>query len=96
MEVKILTEHYSDDNYRTLEGYKAKGGYEVLGKAFKMKPEDIVAEVKASGLRGRGGAGFPTGMKWGFLPNNGETRYLLCNADEGEPCTFKDRMMIIP
>ena len=94
MEVKILTEHYSDDNYRTLEGYKAKGGYEVLGKAFKMKPEDIVAEVKASGLRGRGGAGFPTGMKWGFLPNNGETRYLLCNADEGEPCTFKDRMMM--
>ncbi len=94
MEVKILTEHYADDNYRTLDGYKAKGGYEVLGKSLKMKPEDIIAEVKASGLRGRGGAGFPTGVKWGFLPNNGETRYLLCNADEGEPCTFKDRMMM--
>ncbi len=94
MEVKILTEHYDDDNFRTLEGYKAKGGYAELEKAFKMKPEDIVAEVKASGLRGRGGAGFPTGVKWGFLPNNGETRYLLCNADEGEPCTFKDRMMM--
>ncbi len=94
MEVKILTEHYDDDNFRTLEGYKAKGGYTVLDKAFKMKPEEITAEVKASGLRGRGGAGFPTGVKWGFLPNNGETRYLLCNADEGEPCTFKDRMMM--
>lgn len=94
MEIKLLTEHYSDDNYRNLEGYKAKGGYDVLGQAFKMKPEDIIAEVKASGLRGRGGAGFPTGVKWGFLPNNGETRYLLCNADEGEPCTFKDRMMM--
>ena len=94
MEVKLLTEHYDDDNFRSLEGYKAKGGYEVLGKALKMKPEDIIAEVKASGLRGRGGAGFPTGVKWGFLPNNGETRYLLCNADEGEPCTFKDRMMM--
>ncbi|MCJ8278237.1 MAG: SLBB domain-containing protein, partial [Bdellovibrionales bacterium] len=94
MEVKLLTEHYDDDNFRTLEGYKAKGGYVELEKAFKMKPEDIIAEVKASGLRGRGGAGFPTGVKWGFLPNNGETRYLLCNADEGEPCTFKDRMMM--
>ena len=94
MEVKMLTEHYSDDNYQSLEGYKAKGGYEMLGKAFKMKPEQIIADVKASGLRGRGGAGFPTGVKWSFLPDNGETRYLLCNADEGEPCTFKDRMMM--
>lgn len=94
MEVKLLTQHYADDKFKTLEGYKAKGGYEVLPKALKMKPEEITAEVKASGLRGRGGAGFPTGVKWGFLPNNGETRYLLCNADEGEPCTFKDRMMM--
>ncbi len=94
MEVKLLTEHYQDDQFRTLAGYKAKGGYETLSKAFKMKPEEIISEVKASGLRGRGGAGFPTGMKWSFLPNNGETRYLLCNADEGEPCTFKDRMMM--
>ncbi len=94
MEVKLLSEHYGDDNFKTLEGYKVKGGYEVLPKALKMKPEEIIAEVKASGLRGRGGAGFPTGVKWGFLPNNGETRYLLCNADEGEPCTFKDRMMM--
>ncbi len=94
MEVKLLSEHYDDDNFRSLEGYKAKGGYDVLPNALKMKPADIVAEVKAAGLRGRGGAGFPTGVKWGFLPDNGETRYLLCNADEGEPCTFKDRMMM--
>ena len=94
MEVKMLSEHYDDSAYRTLEGYKAKGGYETLAKAFKMEPAQIVADVKASGLRGRGGAGFPTGVKWGFLPDNGEPRYLLCNADEGEPCTFKDRMMM--
>src|SRR5690606_24520213 len=68
--------------------------YETLKKALRMKPEDIVAEVKASGLRGRGGAGFPTGVKWGFLPKNDEARFLLCNADEGEPGTFKDRLMM--
>lgn len=90
----MLTEHYSDDKYRTIEGYQAKKGYEMLKKALKMQPAEIVSMVKDSGLRGRGGAGFPTGMKWSFLPNNGEERYLLCNADEGEPCTFKDRMMM--
>jgi NADH-quinone oxidoreductase subunit F len=94
MEVKLLTEHYSKKEFQTLEGYKKLGGYEVLKTALKMKPKDIIEEVKASGLRGRGGAGFPTGMKWSFLPENGEPRYLLCNADEGEPCTFKDRMMM--
>ena len=93
-EAKILTEHYKDDAYKTIAGYKAKGGYETLKKAFSMQPSDIVTMVKESGLRGRGGAGFPTGMKWSFLPNNNEPRYLLCNADEGEPCTFKDRLMM--
>lgn len=93
-EVKILTEHYKDDSYRTLAGYKNKGGYEVIKTALKMQPTDIITMVKDSGLRGRGGAGFPTGMKWSFLPNNNEPRYLLCNADEGEPCTFKDRLMM--
>jgi NADH-quinone oxidoreductase subunit F len=93
-EVKMLTEHYADDNYRGIDGYQAKKGYEMLKKALKMQPAEIVTMVKDSGLRGRGGAGFPTGMKWSFLPNNGEERYLLCNADEGEPCTFKDRMMM--
>lgn len=94
MEAKLLSEHYDDEKFVTLDGYKAKGGYEVLKKALKMKPQEIIDEVKASGLRGRGGAGFPTGMKWGFLPKNDETRYLLCNADEGEPGTFKDRKMM--
>ena len=94
MEVKLLSEHYHDENFKSLEGYRAKGGYETLSRAFQMKPQELVDEVKASGLRGRGGAGFPTGVKWSFLPDNGEIRYLLCNADEGEPCTFKDRMMM--
>ncbi|WP_413295078.1 NADH-quinone oxidoreductase subunit NuoF [Bdellovibrio sp. HCB185ZH] len=93
-ETKVLTEFYHLPEYQTLAGYKAKGGYETLPKALKMQPQQIIDEVKASGLRGRGGAGFPTGMKWGFLPKNGEPRYLLCNADEGEPGTFKDRMMM--
>ncbi|MCC6278309.1 MAG: NADH-quinone oxidoreductase subunit NuoF [Oligoflexia bacterium] len=94
MEVKLLSEHYDKKEFRHLEGYQKLGGYSALKKALKMKPEEIVAEVKNSGLRGRGGAGFPTGMKWGFLPQNGEPRFLLCNADEGEPGTFKDRLMM--
>ena len=94
MEHKLLTEHYHRSKYKSLGGYKERGGYETLKKALFKKPEDIVAEVKESGLRGRGGAGFPTGLKWSFLPNNKEPRYLLCNADEGEPGTFKDRMMM--
>lgn len=93
-EVKYLSEHYDKPEYRTLEGYKKHGGYEQLPRALKMERQKIIDEVKASGLRGRGGAGFPTGVKWGFLPNNGEPRYLLCNADESEPGTFKDRLMI--
>lgn len=93
-EVKILSEHYHDDKFIGIDGYVAKQGYEMLKKALKMQPQEIIGLVKESGLRGRGGAGFPTGMKWSFLPNNGEERYLLCNADEGEPCTFKDRMMM--
>ena len=94
MEVKILSEHYHKDDFQGLTGYKANGGYEMLKKAFTMKPQEIIDLVKAAGLRGRGGAGFPTGVKWGFLPDNGEPRYLLCNADEGDPGTFKDREMM--
>ena len=94
MEVKILTEHYHLPEFANLVGYKKNGGYSVLPKALKMKPKEIIETVKASGLRGRGGAGFPTGMKWSFLPSNDEPRYLLCNADEGEPGTFKDRLMM--
>ncbi len=94
MEVKTLSQHYDNPEYRGLAGYKRLGGYEVLAKALKMEPQKIIDEVKASGLRGRGGAGFPTGTKWGFLPKNNEPRYLLCNADESEPGTFKDRLMM--
>jgi len=94
MEHKLLTEHYHRDNYKTLVGYQDRGGYETFKKALNQTPDQIVSEVKESGLRGRGGAGFPTGIKWSFLPNNKEPRYLLCNADEGEPGTFKDRMIM--
>ncbi|MCE3008989.1 MAG: NADH-quinone oxidoreductase subunit NuoF [Proteobacteria bacterium] len=94
METKLLTEHYDKEEFRNLDGYKRHGGYEVLKKALKMQPQSIIDEVKASGLRGRGGAGFATGVKWGFLPKNNEPRYLLCNADEGEPGTYKDRLMM--
>ncbi|HEY8269821.1 MAG TPA: NADH-quinone oxidoreductase subunit NuoF [Pseudobdellovibrionaceae bacterium] len=94
METKLLTEFYHLDEFVGLEGYKKHGGYVELAKALKMQPQQIIDEVKASGLRGRGGAGFPTGTKWSFLPKNDEPRYLLCNADEGEPGTFKDRLMM--
>jgi NADH-quinone oxidoreductase subunit F len=77
-----------------LEDYVKRGGYEALRKILTggMKPEEVIAEVKASGLRGRGGAGFPTGLKWSFMPRTfpGQ-KYLVCNSDEGEPGTFKDR-----
>lgn len=94
VETKYLTEFYHLPEFKGLDGYKNNGGYKELEKALKMQPQAIIDEVKASGLRGRGGAGFSTGMKWGFLPKNNEPRYLLCNADEGEPGTFKDRMMM--
>ena len=78
-----------------IECYVRDGGYEDLKKALKMKPEDIVEEVKKSGLRGRGGAGFPCGVKWGFIKRGGpKPTYLICNADESEPGTFKDRYII--
>lgn len=94
METKLLTEFYHLDEFRLLDGYKKHGGYVNLEKALKMQPQQIIDDVKASGLRGRGGAGFSTGMKWSFLPKNNEPRYLVCNADEGEPGTFKDRLMM--
>ncbi len=75
--------------------YLKDGGYEQLRKALKMNPADITNEVKISGLRGRGGAGFPTGVKWGFIPpNNTKPVYLICNCDESEPGTFKDRYIV--
>jgi NADH-quinone oxidoreductase subunit F len=83
------------DNVAGLEGYFACGGYKPLKKALAMKPAEVVEEVKRSGLRGRGGAGFPTGLKWSFIPKDAQgPRYLVCNADEGEPGTFKDRELM--
>ncbi len=79
----------------SIDCYLKDGGYEQLKKAIKLEPSAITNEVKASGLRGRGGAGFPTGVKWGFIPpNNTKPVYLICNCDESEPGTFKDRYIV--
>lgn len=93
---KLLLEHIDVPGIQTLNVYRQKGGYETLKKALSsMTPDQIVEEVKTSGLRGRGGAGFPTGMKWSFLAKpEGVPRYLVCNADESEPGTFKDRYLM--
>ena len=91
-ETPILSEYFGDPDARSLDGWKKRGGYQALEKALGMSPEAIVGIVKESGLRGRGGAGFPTGMKWSFMkPGDGKPHYLCCNADESEPGTFKDR-----
>jgi NADH-quinone oxidoreductase subunit F len=96
MSKKILLEHIDVPGIETLAIYREKGGYTSVEKALKtMTAEAIVEEVKKSGLRGRGGAGFPTGMKWSFLAKpEGVARYLVCNADESEPGTFKDRYLM--
>src|SRR6187399_3348431 len=95
MSVKLLLEKDHVEGIRFYETYRREGGYKSVEKAFKMAPADIVEEVKKSGLRGRGGAGFPTGMKWSFLAKpEGVPRYLVCNADESEPGTFKDRYLM--
>ena len=94
-ERKLLLEHAHDSNYRTLSGYKDKGGYKALGKALGMDRQAVIDEVKASGLRGRGGAGFPAWIKWNGLPKEKRgPHYVLCNADEGEPGTFKDKQLM--
>ena len=93
---KLLTEHVNVEGIETLAVYRKHGGYRAVEKALKtMTPDEVVDEVKKSGLRGRGGAGFPTGMKWSFLAKpEGVPRYLVCNADESEPGTFKDRYLM--
>lgn len=79
----------------TLKVYRDMGGYKSLAKALKMSPAEIIDEVKASALRGRGGAGFPTGMKWSFVPKDSpKTKFVVCNADESEPGSFKDRYLL--
>lgn len=95
MAKKILLEHLHEPGINTLEVYRNKGGYSGLAKALKMTPDEVTEEVKRSGLRGRGGAGFPAGMKWSFLDRKSDKpRYLVCNADESEPGTFKDRFLM--
>lgn len=92
---QLLINDLDKEGISTLAGYKANGGYTALEKALKMKPDELVEEVKKSGLRGRGGAGFPTGMKWSFIAKPpGVPRHLVCNADESEPGTFKDRFLM--
>ena len=91
-ETVVLSQHFGDPDARTLGGWRQRGGYRALEQALGMAPADLTAMVKESGLRGRGGAGFPTGLKWSFMkPGDGKPHYLLCNADESEPGTFKDR-----
>lgn len=93
---KLLLEHAHVPGIETFDVYRKHGGYRSVEKALKtMSPEEVVAEVQKSSLKGRGGAGFPTGMKWSFLAKpEGVPRYLLCNADESEPGTFKDRYLM--
>jgi NADH-quinone oxidoreductase subunit F len=94
-ETLVLAKYFGDPEARTLAGWEARGGYKALRKALGGDRKQLIDEVKASGLRGRGGAGFPTGVKWSFMPiASGKQHYLLCNADESEPGTFKDRELM--
>ncbi|HEY0867728.1 MAG TPA: NADH-quinone oxidoreductase subunit F, partial [Fimbriimonas sp.] len=94
-EYKLLLEHSHDPAFGTLEGYRRLGGYQALPKALGMERQAVIDEVKASGLRGRGGAGFPAWIKWNGLPKEKKgPHYIICNADEGEPGTFKDKQLL--
>ena len=91
----ILTANIGNPEVKTVAGYKAVGGYKGLEAAYAIEPDEVIEQVKASGLRGRGGAGFPAGLKWSFIPKGNDTpKYLVCNADESEPGTFKDRLLM--
>src|SRR5213080_1768411 len=93
-ETVVLSQYFGDAEARSYDGWLKRGGYEAFRKALGMSREALVEEVKASGQRGRGGAGFPTGLKWSFMPKelkDGRPSYLVVNADESEPGTCKDR-----
>jgi NADH-quinone oxidoreductase subunit F len=90
----MISKLWEIEGIEKIDTYAANGGYSALKKALSMKPEEVIEEVKTSGIRGRGGAGFPAGVKWGFIPKDKKPVYLVCNADEGEPGTFKDRYII--
>ena len=92
---QILFKDINKEGLHAMKVYEELGGYQSLKKAFAQKPDEIVEAVKASGLRGRGGAGFPTGLKWSFLAKDVFPRYLCCNADESEPGTCKDRELLL-
>ena len=95
LEVKVVSKRFGLENSASIETYLATEGYVALNKAIGMTQEQIIDEVKASSLRGRGGAGFPTGMKWGFVPRQlDKPKYIVVNADESEPGTCKDRLLI--
>jgi NADH-quinone oxidoreductase subunit F len=92
---KILTAGIGEANLRDIDVYRSRGGYKQWERAVReLKPVDVLDAAEKSGLRGRGGAGFPTGKKWSFLPGNKDLRYLVCNCDEAEPGTFKDHMLL--
>src|ERR687883_228204 len=93
----VLTDNWDQPRAWTLAAYTERGGYQALRKALgTLQPDQVVQVVKDSGLRGRGGAGFPTGMKWGFIPQgDGKPHYLVVNADEGEPGTCKDAPLMM-
>lgn len=92
---QILLKHIQHPDQHTVAGYESRGGYSAIRKVLAMDPVAVIEEVKKSGLRGRGGAGFPAGQKWSFVPRNtGKPTYIVCNADESEPGTFKDRLLI--
>ena len=94
-ELRLLLEHATDPSFQTLKGYEANRGFQALKKAVKMERQAVIDQIKASGLRGRGGAGFPTWIKWNGIPKDKtQPHYVLCNADEGEPGTFKDKELM--
>src|SRR6202790_1390716 len=95
LEVRILSKRFGLPNSQSLDTYLANDGFKAFQKAVGMTPEEIINEVKASGLRGRGGAGFPTGLKWSFVPRTSpKPKYIIVNADESEPGTCKDRLLL--
>ena len=91
---KIVTRNFGVENSNRIDVAMARGAYGRLAAGFRLQPAALTDEVKKSNLRGRGGAGFPTGMKWGFIPKGAQTVYLVVNADESEPGTCKDRELI--
>src|SRR5437764_572989 len=92
--VKLLFDRIDEAGLNTLPVYERRGGYESLRRALAMAPEEVLGEISDAGLRGRGGAGFRMGQKAGFLPRGDMDKYLVCNADESEPGTFKDRELM--